>query len=143
MEAIDKIIGYEGIKKELKKFADIMRNPEKYETLGAKLPHGIMFYGEPGVGKTCILMDLLEELENQEGYFPMFLQLREFDENDRKTLEQEFVDHVARMAEFQRVVLLIHYATLLYQVSINVNLSDVVYDNGKSYTSFIIKDTVE
>lgn len=67
----------------------------------------VLLYGEPGVGKTCILMDLLEELEKQYGYYPVFLQLREFDENDRKTLEQEFADHVARMAEFHRVVLLI------------------------------------
>ena len=67
----------------------------------------VLLYGEPGAGKTCILMDLLEELEKQDGYFPIFLQLREFDENDRKTLEQEFVEYVARMAEFQRVVLLI------------------------------------
>lgn len=54
MDAIDKIIGYEGIKKELRKLADIMQNPSKYEALGAKLPHGIMFYGEPGVGKTLM-----------------------------------------------------------------------------------------
>ena len=65
MEAIDKIIGYEGIKKELRKFADIMRNPEKYETLGAKLPHGIMFYGEPGVGKSLMADCLIKASRRQ------------------------------------------------------------------------------
>ncbi|WP_446424667.1 hypothetical protein, partial [Mailhella sp.] len=32
----------------------------------------VLLYGEPGVGKTCILMDLLEELEKQDGYYPVF-----------------------------------------------------------------------
>lgn len=54
MDIIDKIIGYEGIKKELKKFADIIQNTEKYEKLGAKLPAGIMIYGDPGVGKSLM-----------------------------------------------------------------------------------------
>lgn len=30
---------------------DILKNPEKYEILGAKLPKGILLVGEPGVGK--------------------------------------------------------------------------------------------
>ena len=54
MDAIDKIIGYDGIKRELRKFADIMQNTEKYTALGAKVPTGIMFYGEPGVGKSLM-----------------------------------------------------------------------------------------
>jgi len=54
MDAMNKIIGYEGIKFELRKIADIMQNTEKYESLGAKLPHGIMLYGSPGVGKSLM-----------------------------------------------------------------------------------------
>lgn len=48
----EKIIGYDGIKKELAIIADILRNPEKYDKLGAKPPKGMLFYGEPGLGKT-------------------------------------------------------------------------------------------
>ena len=43
----------------------------------------------------------------------------------------------------QRFVLLVHYTAFLYQVGIDVHLADVVDDNGKAYTFFVIKDTVE
>lgn len=67
----------------------------------------VLLYGEPGAGKTCILMDFLEEMEKQDRCYPVFLQLREFDEKDRKTLEEEFADYVARMTEYRRIVLVI------------------------------------
>jgi len=60
MDIIDEIIGYDGIKRELRKFADIMQNPDKYTALGAKLPIGIMFYGEPGVGKSLMANCLIK-----------------------------------------------------------------------------------
>lgn len=52
MKEFDKIIGYDSIKSELEKIVDMMKNPDKYKKLGAKLPTGIILYGEPGVGKT-------------------------------------------------------------------------------------------
>jgi len=60
MDIIDNIIGYEGIKKEIRKFCDIMLNPAKYHALGAKLPNGIMFFGEPGVGKSLMANCLIQ-----------------------------------------------------------------------------------
>ena len=60
MDCLDKIIGYEGIKNELRKFADIMQNPDKYDALGARLPKGIMFHGDPGVGKSLMANCLIE-----------------------------------------------------------------------------------
>lgn len=60
MDALDQIIGYEGLKRELKKLADIMKNTEKYKALGAKLPHGIMLFGEPGVGKSLMANCLIQ-----------------------------------------------------------------------------------
>ena len=43
----------------------------------------------------------------------------------------------------QRVVLLVNDSALLYEVGIDVHLADVVYDDGKAYTSFIIKYAVQ
>ena len=39
---------------ELKEVVDFIRNPEKYEKLGAKVPKGILLHGKPGTGKTLI-----------------------------------------------------------------------------------------
>ena len=54
MSEFDKIIGYEDIKAELSRFADVLKNPDKYSKLGVTIPNGIMLYGEPGVGKTLM-----------------------------------------------------------------------------------------
>lgn len=46
------IAGYEQEKSELKRLCDIINNRELYLKRGAKLPKGIIFYGETGTGKT-------------------------------------------------------------------------------------------
>lgn len=59
--AFDKIIGYEEIKEELMQICDMIKNRELYEALGAKLPRGIMLYGDPGLGKTLMAKCFIAE----------------------------------------------------------------------------------
>ena len=54
MSNFDSIIGYETIKAELRQICDMIHNREVYEKLGAKLPHGVLLYGAPGLGKTSM-----------------------------------------------------------------------------------------
>ena len=54
MKEFDKIIGYEPVKKELKRICDILVNSEKYEKFGVKPSQGLLIYGEPGVGKSLM-----------------------------------------------------------------------------------------
>ena len=54
MSAFDKVIGYESIKNELLQICDMIHNKKIYEALGAKLPQGILLYGDPGLGKTLM-----------------------------------------------------------------------------------------
>ena len=62
MSAFDKVIGYEKEKEELLQICDIVKNPEKYSALGVRLPHGILLYGDPGVGKTLMASAFVEEV---------------------------------------------------------------------------------
>ena len=61
MSEFDKIIGYETIKNELQQVCDMIQNKEVYENLGAKLPHGILLYGDPGLGKTLMAKCFIDE----------------------------------------------------------------------------------
>lgn len=61
MSAFDKVIGYETIKNELLQICDMIHNKERYEALGAKLPQGILLYGDPGLGKTLMAKSFIEE----------------------------------------------------------------------------------
>lgn len=49
MSAFDKVLGYETIKNELIQICDMLHNRKIYEDLGAKLPQGILLYGDPGL----------------------------------------------------------------------------------------------
>ncbi len=61
MSGFDKIIGYDGVKKELERFCDVLKNSEKYESLGVTIPSGILFHGDPGIGKTLMAKCFIEE----------------------------------------------------------------------------------
>ena len=61
MSTFDKIIGYETIKSELLQICDMIHNRKIYDDLGAKLPQGILLYGDPGLGKTLMAKCFIEE----------------------------------------------------------------------------------
>ena len=61
MNTFDKVIGYKSIKQELQQICDMIRNRTVYEEMGARLPHGLLLYGEPGLGKTLLAKCLIEE----------------------------------------------------------------------------------
>ena len=61
MGNFDKIIGYEDIKAELIRFADVIKNTVKYSRIGVTLPSGLLIYGDPGLGKSLMAQCFIEE----------------------------------------------------------------------------------
>ena len=61
MKAIDKIIGYAGIKGELMQISDTLKNNEVYKKLGVSAPRGLLLFGAPGVGKSLMASAVIEE----------------------------------------------------------------------------------
>ena len=54
MSSFDKVIGYEAIKTELRQICDVIQNRRVYEELGARLPHGLLLYGN-GISEEAML----------------------------------------------------------------------------------------
>ena len=48
------IAGNEAAKQDLQEVVDFLKHPKKYETLGAKIPKGVLLVGNPGTGKTML-----------------------------------------------------------------------------------------
>src|SRR5438094_8380148 len=46
------IAGVDEVRAELQEVVDFLRNPRKFERLGARVPKGILLHGPPGTGKT-------------------------------------------------------------------------------------------
>jgi cell division protease FtsH len=48
------VAGVEEVRGELMEVVDFMRDPKRFERLGAKVPKGLLLYGPPGTGKTLL-----------------------------------------------------------------------------------------
>lgn len=48
------IAGNDNAKQDLEEVVDFLKHPKKYESLGAKIPKGVLLVGNPGTGKTML-----------------------------------------------------------------------------------------
>ncbi len=48
------VAGAATVKAELAEIVDVLRNPERYRSIGARLPKGVLLVGPPGTGKTLL-----------------------------------------------------------------------------------------
>jgi cell division protease FtsH len=48
------VAGYEGAKAEIREVVDFLQQPDRYSTVGAMAPRGILMLGPPGTGKTLL-----------------------------------------------------------------------------------------
>ena len=47
-------IKYEEEKQEMIEIVNFLKEPKKFNEMGAKIPKGVLLYGKPGTGKTLI-----------------------------------------------------------------------------------------
>ncbi|MCJ1240201.1 hypothetical protein MMC14_008201 [Varicellaria rhodocarpa] len=68
--------GCDEAKEELQELVEFLKNPEKFSTLGGKLPKGVLLVGPPGTGKTL----LARAVAGEAGVPYFFMSGSEFDE---------------------------------------------------------------
>ena len=59
----DDVAGLVSAKEEVTELVDFLKNPERYEKLGAKTPKGVLLVGPPGTGKTLIARAIAGEAD--------------------------------------------------------------------------------
>ncbi len=59
------VAGADEEKEELQEIVDFLRDPKKYTTIGARIPHGLLLVGPPGTGKTLLARAVAGEADVQ------------------------------------------------------------------------------
>jgi cell division protease FtsH len=59
----DDVAGSEEAKEEVKEIVDFLKHPDRYISLGAKIPKGVLLVGPPGTGKTLLAKAVAGEAE--------------------------------------------------------------------------------
>jgi cell division protease FtsH len=59
----DDVAGIEEAKEEVREVIEFLKNPEKFQRLGGRIPRGIMLVGPPGTGKTLLAKAIAGEAE--------------------------------------------------------------------------------
>jgi cell division protease FtsH len=50
----DDVAGIDEAKAQLTEIVDFLKEPQRYQRLGGRIPHGVLLYGPPGTGKTLL-----------------------------------------------------------------------------------------
>ena len=61
----DDVAGADEEKQELQEVVDFLRNPQKFQAIGARIPHGLLLVGPPGTGKTLLARAVAGEADVQ------------------------------------------------------------------------------